>query len=207
MIAIWQFVKPHLVYWIVGAVCLLAFKSWLTEHDKNLVISAKVDGLQATVDSQKTLIEQLRSSTQKQVQVVRTVVKEAKTHDQQIAAIPQLSTQPLNPQSLPDAPSAVKVELAPLVAQLGKCKEDAISLGACQQEIAYRDKIETAQGQQVDLLKRKRTFWQAFGQKAKQVAPCGIAGAVLGATAKGNKPQNVAFGAGLGIAACGFVFK
>ena len=170
ILAAWQFVKPHLFYWIVGAVCLLAFKSWIAEHDARLLADAQVKDAQTTIDQLRQQIASGKVEVQKQVQVVVKEVAAAKTPSQQIAEIPKLAAEPLNPQSLPDAPSAVKVDLQPLLAQLSECKQDSIKLGACQQEIQYRDQIEVEQGKQVTALKKKPGFWHRVGDTAKKVA-------------------------------------
>jgi len=184
--SLWLLVKPHLFYWIVGGVCLFAFKSWIAEHDARLLADAEVKTAQSTIDQLHQQIAAEKVETQKQVQVIIKEVAAAKTPEQQIAEIPKLADMPLNPQPLPDAPSAVKVDLQPLLAQLSECKQDSIKLGACQQEIQYRDQIEVEQGKQVTALKKKPGFWARVGSTAKKVAIGVGVGAVTAVVIRGK---------------------
>lgn len=169
MSALWVIARPH-VFWIVlVAGGLFAFREYLAEHDARLRAEIGVKDAQVQIDALKQQISTRQVETEKQVQVIVKEVAAAKTPEQQIAEIPKLATQPLNPEVLPDAPSAVKVQLEPLVAQLEQCKIDSIKLGACQQEVADRLQLEAQQDRQVDLLKKKPGFWKRLGSGAKKV--------------------------------------
>lgn len=156
---------------------VFAFHEWLAEHDARLRADIGVKDAQAQIDALKQQIGARQVETEKQVQVVVKEVQAAKTPAQQIAEIPKLATQPLNPEPLPDAPSAVKVQLAPLVAELGQCKVDSVKLGSCQQELADRLQIEAQQDKQVDLLKKRPGFWHRFSADSKKMLIGGAIGA------------------------------
>jgi hypothetical protein len=170
ILELWQFLRTHVFYWVLIVVAFIGFRSWLAEHDSRLLADQAVKTAQTTIDQLHQQIATGRTDSQKQVQVVVKEVQAAKTPAQQIAEIPRLVDQPLNPQVLPDAPSAIKVDLQPLLAQLSECKQDSLKLGACQQEIEYRDQIEVQQGKQVIALKQKPSFWHRVGDTAKKVA-------------------------------------
>ena len=178
MTALWGLVRPHLFWVILVSVGLFAFREWLVDHDARLRAEVQVRDLQTNIDTLKAQIATKQTDVHKQVQVVVKEVQAAKTPQQQIAEIPKLTTQPLNPQALPDAPSAVKVELEPLVAQLAQCKQDAIKLGGCQGELALREQIETEQSKQVTILKKKPSFWHRLTSDSKKLA----IGVAIGAT-------------------------
>ena len=170
-------IRPHLFWVVLGASALIGFRSWLSEHDARLRADIGVKDAQALIDALKQQISSRQADTQKQVQVIVKEVQAAKTPAQQIAEIPKLATEDLKPQALPDAPSAVKVELAPLVTQLEQCKVDGIKLGACQQELSDRLQIEAQQDKQVDLLKKRPGFWARALSDSKKLLIGGAVGA------------------------------
>jgi len=167
-LSLWLLIRPHIFWIVLGGVGLFFFHSWLAEHDARLRAEVGVKDAQTQIDTLKQQIGTRQAQTEKQVQVVVKEVQAAKTPEQQIAEIPKLATQDLKPEALPDAPSAVKVELAPLLSQLEQCKVDAINLGSCQQEVADHLAIEAQQDKQVDLLKHRPGFWaRAFSDSKK----------------------------------------
>lgn len=181
MILFWQFVKPHLFYWIAAVALFVVFRSWIGEHDARLRADIGVKDAQVQIDALKQQIATRQVETEKEVQVIVKEVQAAKTPEQQIDLIPKLTDGIIQPMPVFDDPTHVKVELEPLVEQLGKCKEDAIKLGSCQQELADRLQIEMKQDSQVTLLKKQPGFWHRLASGSKKVA-IGIAvgvGAVL----------------------------
>jgi len=165
----------------------MAFHSWLAEHDARLRAEIGVKDAQVQIDALKQQIGARQAETQKQVQVVVKEVQAAKTPAQQIEEIPKLATQDLKPEPLPDAPSAVKVELEPLVAQLEQCKIDAIKLGSCQQEVADHLQIEAQQDKQVDLLKKRPGFWARTFSDSKKLLLGGAIGAGVAIAIRGGR--------------------
>lgn len=162
--------KPHVFYFVLIGVGLVAAHAWLTEHDLRMASDAKVTASQDT-------IKQLQASAAAQVQQVKTIVLRAKTPAQQIAVIPQLETAPLNarlaPQLTPEAPPAATVDLQPLVTDLLACKECEIKLTECQQESAQKDV-------QIVALKKKPAFWHRVASGAKIVGVSIGVGIVIG---------------------------
>lgn len=156
---------------------VFAFHEWLAEHDARLRADIGVKDAQVQIDALKQQISTRQVETEKQVQVVVKEVQAAKTPEQQLAEIPKLATQELKPEALPDAPSAVKVQLEPLVAELEQCKIDGVKLGSCQQELADRLSIEAQQDKQVDLLKKRPGFWHRLTADSKRLLIGGAIGA------------------------------
>jgi len=163
---IWSGIRPHLFYWILGAGALFAFHTWLAEHDARMLAEVQVKQSQIVVKGLQDQIASRDADADKQVQVVVKEVAAAKTPAQQIAAIADISSVPLNLKPLPEVlgqPPAAQVDLAPLVEQLGKCKEDAIELGACQKDNQNLEAIALEKDKQVKALGKKPGFWHRIG--------------------------------------------
>jgi hypothetical protein len=166
---LWNVIKPHLFYWIIGAVALFAFHTWLQEHDARLLAETQVKQSEGVVSDLRSQISSRKEETDQQKQVIIREVHDAATPAQQIALIPKLAEVPLNPVSLPDAPSAVKVELAPLISQLAKCKDDAISLGACRQDTLNLDSIVFEKDREIKALGKKSGFWKRLASDSRKI--------------------------------------
>lgn len=169
MTTIWNFIKPHLFYWIIAALALFAFHTWLQEHDARLLAETQVKQSEEVVTDLRSQIASRATETAAAKQVIIREVHDAATPAQQIALIPKLAEVPLNPAPLPDAPSAVKVELAPLIAQLAKCKDDAISLGACRQDTLSLDSIIFEKEKEVKALGQKPGFWKRLVSDSRKI--------------------------------------
>jgi len=156
----------HLFYIVLIVVGVVAFHSWVQEHDARLLAEQQVKQSDAQV---KTLQQQITTTTAQATQkaaVVTQIVKAAKTPTQQIAAVPQLTDAPLNVRTLPSLPDGVvAVDLAPLVAELGQCKTDSINLGACQENYKTCQDIVTTRETEIKVLKKKPNFWARIKAK------------------------------------------
>jgi len=164
------YAKTHLFYIILIVVGVVAFRSWEQEHDARLLAEQQVKQSDAQV---KTLQQQITTNTAlaaQKVQVVTKIVHDAKTPAQQIAAIPQLTDVPLNTRPIVGLPDGVvAVDLAPLVAELGQCKQDAINLGACTQNYNTCQGIVSLRNAEIVVLKKKPSFWHRVSGVAKSV--------------------------------------
>jgi hypothetical protein len=169
LVQLWNVIKPHLFYWIIGAVALFAFHTWLQEHDARLLAETQVKQSEEIVTDLRSQIASRATETAAAKQVIIREVHDAVTPAQQIELIPKLAEVPLNPAPLPDAPSAVKVELAPLIAQLAKCKEDAISLGACRQDTINLDSIVFEKEREIKALSHKSGFWKRLASDSRKI--------------------------------------
>src|SRR4051812_27261475 len=110
MIKLISFIKPHLAYWIIGAVALFAFHSWLQEHDARLLAETQVKQSEAVVTDLRAQIASRKEQTDQQKQVIIREVHDAKTPEQQIALIPKLTGVPLNPVRLDDQRVQVDIQ-------------------------------------------------------------------------------------------------
>jgi hypothetical protein len=169
LVQLWNVIKPHLFYWIIGALALFAFYTWLQEHDARLLAETQVKQSEDVVTDLRSQIASRKEQTDQQKQVIIREVHDAVTPAQQIALIPKLAEVPLNPAPLPDAPSAVKVELEPLITQLAKCKDDAISLGACHQDTLNLDSIIFEKEKEIKALGHKPGFWKRLASDSRKI--------------------------------------
>jgi hypothetical protein len=168
-----HWVLTHLV-WIVGAsVALVMGHSFIAEHDARILADAQVKTSERSVAD---LTKQIASTNTAAADKVRTVVKivhDAQTPAQQIAAVPQLTDIPLNARSIPplaaSGPPQVAVDLAPLVEELGKCRESSVELAACQANLQAEASIVGQKQTEISALKKKPTFWARVSGIAKAV--------------------------------------
>lgn len=160
-----NYAKTHLFYLILIAVGAVSFRCWLSEHDARQAAEASMKQADAQV---KTLQQQIVTTNQQASAKVQTVVKivhDAVTPAQQIAAIPQLTQTPLNARQAPDG--GVIVDLAPLVAELGQCKQYSINLGACTSNYNTCQQIVKERENEVSTLKQKPGFWKRITSHGK----------------------------------------
>lgn len=164
------FGKTHLTYIVIILIGLIAFRSWLAEHDARLAADNTVKSLQQQIGAINTAAAQ-------KVQVVTKVIHDlgpVPTPAQVVQAVPQLTDVPLNTRVVAGNPVDVEVTAQPLVQLLAQAKEDAINLKACQDVSVLKD-------QQITALKKKPNFWHRFLGTAKAVG-IGIGiGAIIGA--------------------------
>lgn len=179
MISLWNFIRPHLFYWVLFAVALFAFRTWIVDHDARLLAEQTIKQSEKAISDLRAQIATRSAQAQTAKQAIIREVAAAKTPEQQIAEIPRLTLRPLNPEPLPDAPSAVKVELEPLIEQLAACKTDALDLGVCHANLDSQDLIDSAKDEEIAALKKKPNFWHRLAADAKKIA----IGAAIGGAA------------------------
>lgn len=168
-----HWILSHLVWIVAVSIALVLGHSYLAEHDARLQADAQIKLSEANI---KTLTDQIAANDAAAAQKTQTIVKivhDAVTPAQQIAAIPQLSDVTLNarivPSLVPSDPPQVAVDLAPLVAELGQCKQDAVQLNACQVDLTAEKAIAGQQKDEIVALKKKPGFWKRVTGTLKAV--------------------------------------
>ena len=154
-----HWVLSHLIWVAAVSVALVVGHSYLVEHDARIAADAAIKTSQATVANLQQQITSTNAAAAQKVQTIVKIVHDAQTPAQQIAAIPQLTDVPLNARPAPGLPDAVTVDLAPLVQELGQCKEDAVQLSACQTDLKNQTTISAQKDDQIKVLKQKPKFW------------------------------------------------
>lgn len=180
------YLKTHLVYLIIIAIGLLAFHSWLREHDDKLaalqqekISETKIADLQR---SNTQLAAQTAASDAKAAQMVdalKTAVAKVKTPEQAVAALPKvidLTQFPINARVIPNDPTNVTVAAIPLFQALTDCTETKIELAACSTartnantQLANDREIVNQKDDEIAALKQPKKFWSRMLGTAKAV--------------------------------------
>lgn len=197
-----QFVEAHFkkaLYIAVVFALLLAGKSWLAEHDGNLMRSEIVKAAEAKVQTLQGEVMDLQKAGAAQKTVIIREAAAVKTPMQAIAAIPSMTDAPLNARSLPDAPSAVSVDAVPLFQELTRCKVQGVDLNTCQATAEKTGEIVKEKDLEIQALKHPKGFWKRLGKSAKIIG-CAAGGGLVGGMTRG--PMGAAIGAGTGASVC-----
>jgi hypothetical protein len=164
-----SYAKTHIFYIVLIAVGLIAFRSWLQEHDARQVAEVTVKQQEAQVANLKQQIVTTQQQAAQKVQVVTQVVHDAVTPSQVVAAIPSLTNVPLETREIPGNPVDVEVAAQPLIQLAGDDKATHIQLDACQQVSTLKDQQLTAKDVEIVALKKKPSFWKRVTGTAKAV--------------------------------------
>jgi len=175
------FGKTHLTYIVIILIGLIAFRSWLAEHDARQAADAVVKTEQTQIAGLQQQIVAVNAAADQKVQIVTKVIHDAKTPAQVVAVVPQLTEVPLNTRVAPDNPAQVSVDALPFLGLLGQAKEDAINLKACQDTTVLKDQQLQAKDIEIAALKKKPNFWHRMLGTAKAVGVGIGIGAVIGA--------------------------
>ena len=177
-----NYLKTHLLYIILIIGGVMGFHIWLQEHDLRLQDDKVVAVSEAQVKTLQSQIQTIQQQAMQKTAVVTRIVQVAKTPAQQIAAIPQLTDVPLNARAVPNNPSEVTVDLAPLVQVLAQAAMDKVNLQACTDTLALQVKELAAKDVVIVALKRKPKFLTRVKHWAVLVGTgVGIGMLVLGA--------------------------
>ncbi len=171
----YNYLKTHAFYIILILVGLVAFRSWLQEHDARLQSLQDVKLAEVTVQSLQAQIKATDAAASRAQATLAAKVKAVKTPAQAIAAIPDVSTLPLNTRPVPGDPTAVQVDVLPLFQELAACRSDAIALTACTKDLESEKGIVTQKEVEITALKAKPRFWSRVKHELKTA----VTGAVV----------------------------
>lgn len=187
-----EYLRVHLGYIVLILIAAVAthlvFASWRAEHDARLVSEVKVHAAEDQVKSLEQQMQDRDAVAAQQISALRKQAASVKTPVQAIAAIPQVSNVPLNARVLPDNPQQVGVDAVPLFQELSSCKEQAVTLGACQANLKDTDAVVTQKNVEIAVLKKKPGFWKRLKSGAKKVGAGVAIGLVLRMALKGLLP-------------------
>lgn len=163
----------HLVWIVAVSVALILGHSYIAEHDQRLIADQAIKVSEAKVSQLQQQIAANDAAAAQKTQTIIKIVHDAATPAQQLAAVPLLSDVQLNarplPLLVPNGQPEVAVELAPLVQELGKCKQDAVQLTACQMDLTAEKAIVGQKSDEIKSLKKKPSFWKRVTGVAKAV--------------------------------------
>ena len=179
----WALIKPHLIYWVLIVVALIGFRSWLVEHDNRLltaannkVLETQVSTLQSSITQLEADKKQIQAAADSQVEAWKQAAKKVTTPQQAILAIPDVSQLPIHSRPSVDNPLQVSVDALPLYQELNQCRQDQVSLGACQalrekdaETLVAKDSIIKSKDTEIANLKQPQGFWKRFTGTIKQV--------------------------------------
>jgi len=151
-----NYVKTHIFYVALIAMGLLFVRSYMAEHDQRVLADATVKAAQTQVQTLQAQIVTEQAQAAQTIAAVKAKVVLVKTPAQAVAAIPDMSSLPLNSRPAPDG--GVTVDALPLYTELAQCKIDAVSLNACTQQSAQKDQIIAQQVTEIKALKKKPSF-------------------------------------------------
>jgi hypothetical protein len=176
-----HFVLSHLIWVVALLVAIFGVHSYLQEHDARIVAESQakaIEAANATLQSQIASSDALAARTIAALKAQRAQVT---TPAQAIAAIPDVSTLPLNSRVAVDNPVQVSVDATALYNELNQAKQDAVSLNACVTARTADEEIIKNDKQEIVGLKKKPAFWHRVGSTLKIVG-IGIGiGVILGA--------------------------
>lgn len=175
------YIKTHIWYLVLIGVGLLAFHSWLQEHDQRLMAEQTARVAEQKFEDFQKQVDAVNAVASQKVQVIERQIESVKTPAAAIAGIPDVSTLPLHAVPVPSVPGAVQVDALPLYQELAACQINTVKLDACTQSSAIKDQQITEQKQAIAALKRPVGFWHRFYGALKYVGIGVGIGAVIGA--------------------------
>lgn len=163
------YAKTHIFYIVLIAVGLIAFHSWLQEHDARLKADDTIKQQEVIVADLKQQIANAQQQAAQKVQVITKVVHDVTTPTQAVAAIPQLTNAPLDTRLAVDNAMQLSVDALQLVQVLGQAKIDKTNLDTCQTIGALKDQQSLAKDVEIAALKKKPSVWKRVGGTAKTI--------------------------------------
>ena len=160
-------IRTHFFYISLIAVGLVFAHAWIGEHDQRLLSDQAVKAAQAQVQTLQQQIVTEQKQAAATIAGIQAKVILVKTPAQAIAAIPDVSSLPLN--TRPAADGGVTVDAVPLFQELSQCRIDAVNAASCSQQSAQKDQIISEQKTEIVALKKKPSFWKRVKSTAKAV--------------------------------------
>lgn len=192
-----QYASTHLFYIVIIGIALVAFRSWMGEHDARLLADQQIKQSDAAVKASEQEISVLKqemaannekyardlASLEKTIAAVRTPAQAAKQIPQLVPHLPvPIATQPDNSISFP------KEDVLPLFSELAEGKTCAVKLAQCQANYDSEQKIVEQKDAQIaekdktiTAIRKPKGFWRRVGSTLKQVGIGVAIGATLGA--------------------------
>jgi hypothetical protein len=174
-----QYLKTHIFYVVIIAVGIIAFRSWLLEHDARLQAEQVAKVAEANIATLRTQIATSDAAAAQTIAALKKRATTVKTPEQAITAIPDVSTLPLHATASPQA-GFVQVDALALYQELNQCTQDRTALGACQVARAADEKIIEQKDNEIAAYKKPKSFWHRTVSTLKAVGIGVGIGLVLG---------------------------
>lgn len=163
------YATTHLFYIVLIVGGILSFRVWLGEHDARVAAENAMNQSQAQIVTLQKQIKDNDTVAAQKVQTIVKVVQAAKTPEQIVQAIPQLTDLPLNTRTIPGDPVDVEVNAQQFVTVLGDLKIAQTNLGACQADLIAEKIIDAQKDTQIATLKKKPKFLSRVKHVAEAV--------------------------------------
>src|SRR5581483_8358722 len=131
----------HLLAVAVAVIVVIAGSAWLSDHDAKILAQQTVKQSQDRVAILEKQVQDVDRAGKEQIARLQKKAEAVKTAPQAIAAIPDVSSLPLNPRPVPELPDAVTVQALPLFQELSKCRQTEVGLSTCEAKQAEQEKI------------------------------------------------------------------
>lgn len=189
-----EYLKTHLFYVLLIAGAIFAGHSWLVEHDNRLLAEqqAKISEADARASASRVVdLEASLASTQAarddQVATLEHRLASVKTPAQALPVVQELA--PALKPEVASSPNSVSVDTIELAKELTQCREDKVSLDACQVQLKTEQQIVVEKDSQLKdkqdeivALKKPQKFWKRLGTTVKTFGTgvgVGVAVAIL----------------------------
>jgi len=189
----------HLLGIALVAVGLLGFRAYLAEHDARLIADGEIANAQTVIAGLQAKQADVTKTAATAVKVLQKTAAQVKTPEQAVSLMPEVTTVPINAVITPNEPGRATVDALPLYTDLNQCRQDAVSLQACQDVAELQKAVDAQKDVEISALKAKPSFWKRFGKSLKIVG-CAGAGAAVGSLTK--TPNGAALGGALGAGVC-----
>jgi myosin heavy subunit len=164
----------HVLGIAVAVFVVIAFRSYMSEHDARIQAEATIKQSQTAIADLQKQKQEVQDAKDETIAALEKQKAEVKTVPQAIAALPSVSTVPLNAAPLPDAPSKVAVDAVPLFQELNQCRQCDASLSADDKQLALDKEISAEKDTEIQALKKKPAFWSRV-KKTGEVLAIGAA--------------------------------
>lgn len=174
--------SAHTFYIVLGLVCVFGAHEWMAEHDARIRSEFTVKQSEEKVKSLQAELVTTKQATAQKVITIQRVIEKVKTPSDAIAAIPSLSTLPLNARLVPNLPNAVEVDAIPLAQELATCKIAETKLDGCEKSLTITTGIVAEKDAIINAT--KPSLWKRIKHDAIVI---GISGAIGFALAESRR--------------------
>lgn len=157
-----HFLLSHLV-WVVGlAVALVAYHSWIGEHDARMFAVQEQRAADAQVKTlQQQIIDRDKQATVQVAPIVK-IIHDVQTVPQAIQALPTVTTQPLPLPVLPAPSGGITIpepDVLPLFDQVADDKVCRSLLATANSDLSDTRGIVKERDNEIKVLRKPKSFW------------------------------------------------
>ena len=152
------YIKTHVFYVVLIAAGLIFVHYWQAEHDARVAADAQVKTAQTSIANLQTNIAATNAAAASERAALVRALSAIKTPAQAVAAIPTISTVPLNSRVAVDNHAQVSVDAVALYTELNQCAQTTVALNSCTVDLKNETAIVAQQQTEIVALKKKPKF-------------------------------------------------